>query len=202
MPNPVITVRQRHFQDVPALAQVLVRVHAKDGYPVEGVADATAWIAPPNELRGWTASVDGEPVGHISLTAATRDDDAARLWHDSTGGHIADLAIPVRLFVDPPHRRLGIANQLMLGAYEFARAHGRAVAFDVMLKDRDAIRLYESLGCKLLGQITHHHSGGLKETAAVYEAPGFYRRSSLASGNQVRFPSRMRPDLSRRSDRL
>lgn len=171
MPTPVITVRQREADDVHALGQVLVRVHAKDGYPVEGVADPDAWIEPPNELRGWTAEVDGEPVGHISLTAASENDDAARLWRDSTGGELSSLAIPVRLFVDPPHRGQGIANQLMLAAYEFARSHGRAVAFDVMLKDRDAIRLYESLGCTLLGQITHHHSDGLEEPAVVYEAP-------------------------------
>jgi GNAT superfamily N-acetyltransferase len=169
--SPAITVRQRVADDVPTLGQVLVRVHAKDGYPVEGVADPNAWIEPPNELRGWTSEVDGEPVGHISLTAATEDDDAARLWRDSTGGNIADLAIPVRLFVDPPHRGQGIANRLMLAAYEFALSQGRSVAFDVMLKDRDAIRLYESLGCKFLGQITHHHSDGLEEPAAVYEAP-------------------------------
>jgi ribosomal protein S18 acetylase RimI-like enzyme len=59
----------------------------------------------------------------------------------------------------------------MLTAYDFARGEGRAVAFDVMLKDRDAIRLYESLGCKLLGQITHHHSDGLEEPALVFVAP-------------------------------
>lgn len=175
MTNPAITIRPREPRDVEPLGHVLVRVHARDGYPVEGVADPRAWVEPPNELAGWTAEVDGEQVGHISLTAATEDDDAARLWHEKTGGSLADLAIPVRLFVDPPHRAQGIANRLMLAAYEHARAHDKVVAFDVMLKDQDAIRLYESLGCTMLGQITHHHSDGLEEPAVVYIAPDSLR---------------------------
>lgn len=171
MTKPAITIHPREARDVEPLGVVLARVHAKDGYPVEGVGDPEAWIEPPNELRGWTAEVDDEPVGHISLTAGTDHDDAARLWQAQTGGSLADLAIPVRLFVDPPHRGQGIANRLMLAAYEHARAHDKSVAFDVMLKDQDAIRLYESLGCRLLGEITHHHGDGLEEPAAVYEGP-------------------------------
>lgn len=39
-----------------------------------------------------------------------------------------------------------------------------------MEKDRAAIRLYERLGAKRIGSITHHHSDGLREPAAVYVA--------------------------------
>jgi ribosomal protein S18 acetylase RimI-like enzyme len=45
------------------------------------------------------------------------------------------------------------------------------MAFDVMLKDQAAIRLYEATGCKRLGIIDHHHSDGKTEPAAVYVAP-------------------------------
>jgi hypothetical protein len=45
------------------------------------------------------------------------------------------------------------------------------MAFDVMLKDRDAIRLYEAIGCQRLGTITHEHGDGQFEPAAVYGAP-------------------------------
>lgn len=166
-----VTVRTRKPGDISPLREVLVRVHAKDGYPVEGVANPEEWIHPPNEIRGWTAELDGQPVGHISLTTASKHDDAAMVWQRATSGQINNLAIPVRLFVDPPHRGLGAGNQLMAAAYEHARTLGKAVAFDVMLKDRDAIRLYEALGCKLIGQITHQHSDGLQEPAAVFQAP-------------------------------
>ena len=166
-----VTVRPRRDDDIPILADVLVRVHALDGYPVEGVADPQAWLSHPHELRSWTAEVDGQPVGQITLTAATDADDAARLWREQTGGNVAELTIPVRLFVDPDHRGLRAAGVLMSAALDHARALGRAVAFDVMVKDQTAIRLYERLGARKLGEITHHHSDGLTEPAIAYVVP-------------------------------
>jgi GNAT superfamily N-acetyltransferase len=166
-----LAVRRRQPTDIPELAQVLVRVHALDGYPVEGVADPEAWLEPPGELAGWTALLGKDPIGHISLTEATSADDAARLWVTETGSPYGDVVIPVRLFVDPPRRTHGAGRQLMLAAYEHATSLGKRMVFDVMLKDKQAIRLYEALGCRRLGEITHHHSGGREEPAAVYVAP-------------------------------
>jgi len=171
MAEQEVVVRRRQPPDIPALAQVLVRVHALDGYPVEGVEDPEAWIVPPSELAGWTAILSDDPIGHISLTEATSADDAARLWVTETGSPYGDVAIPVRLFVDPPRRTLGAGRQLMLAAYEHATGLSKRMVFDVMLKDEQAIRLYEALGCERLGTITHHHSGGLEEAACVYVAP-------------------------------
>ena len=59
----------------------------------------------------------------------------------------------------------------MGAARQFAEEHQLSVAFDVMLKDRDAIRLYEKLGCLRLGTIVHEHGGNKSEQAAVYLAP-------------------------------
>lgn len=162
------TIRERRNDDLPALAAALVRVHAADGYPVEGVADPEAWLHHPRELRSWTAEVDDRPIGQITLTSATVDDDAAHLWQEQTGNDLADLAIPARLFVDPNHRRGGAGRLLMRAAIDHARALHRAVAFDVMTKDRAAISLYEQLGARRLGTITHHHGDGLTEPAVVY----------------------------------
>jgi GNAT superfamily N-acetyltransferase len=166
-----VVIRSRDPVDLPALAQILVRVHARDGYPVEGVERPQEWLTPPRELAAWTALVDDQPIGHISLTQASPTDDAARLWHNATGQDISQLAIPVRLFVDPVHRQRGAGRLLMRAATSFARAHHLAMAFDVMLKDRDAIRLYEAIGCQRLGTIIHEHSDGQSEPAAVYAAP-------------------------------
>lgn len=71
---------------------------------MEGVADREGWLRHPNELQSWTADEDDKPIGQITLTSATPDDDAALVWHEQTGGEIGRLAIPVRLFVDPGHR--------------------------------------------------------------------------------------------------
>lgn len=170
MPDAVI-IRPRRDNDLPALADVLVRVHTVDGYPVEGVTDPGAWLHHPHELQSWTAEVAGQPVGQITLAHATADDDAARVWHERTGGNIGRLALPVRLFVDPDHRSAGAGRLLMRAAAEHARSLNRSVAFDVMKKDRTAIRLYERMGAIPIGDITHHHSHGLNEPAVVYIMP-------------------------------
>ncbi|MBE1878775.1 GNAT family N-acetyltransferase [Myceligenerans pegani] len=163
-----VTIRPRHDADIPALAAALVRVHALDGYPVEGVADPEAWLRHPNEMQSWTAVDDGTPIGQITLSRAVPDDDAARIWHEQTGGDVERLAIPVRLFVDPEHRGSGAGRLLMEAVTDFARIRGLAIAFDVMTKDRAAIRLYERLGAERLADITHHFGDGLTEPAAVY----------------------------------
>lgn len=172
-PSEDLHIRHRQPTDLTALAQVLVRVYEVDGYPVEGVADPEAWLTPPREIAAWTATFEGQPVGHISLTEASPEDDAARLWATRTNADYSEAAVPVRLFVDPARRTLGAGNQLMLAAHQYAMALGKRMVFDVMLKDKRAIRLYEALGCELLGTITHHHSDGLEEPAAVYAAPLF-----------------------------
>jgi len=93
------------------------------------------------------------------------------VWQDVTGGDIGGVAIPVRLCVDPDHRQRGAGKLLMMAAYTYAAEHNLTLVFDVMLKDREAIRLYESLGCRRLGTIEHQHGDGKTEPAAVYVVP-------------------------------
>lgn len=164
-------IRLRRDDDLPALAAALVRVHSVDGYPVEGVADPAGWLQHPHALHSWTAEIDGKPIGQVTLTSAEPNDEAAQVWRRETGGALTDLVVPVRLFVDPDHRGAGAAQLLMAAAMEYARSLGRAVALDVMTKDRAAIRLYERLGARPLGEIAHNHSGGKSEPAIVYTFP-------------------------------
>ena len=165
-------IRPRRPDDLGALADVLVRVHAVDGYPVEGVEHPRAWLTPPRQLAAWTALVSDTPIGHIAVVKASRDDDAAAMWlRYAPGSEVDSVAIPVRLFVDPKHRRLGAAKQLMAAVLEYAHAHALVLVFDVMLKDRAAIHLYDTLGCHRLATFDHRHSDGLVEPAAVYVAP-------------------------------
>ena len=149
-----------------------MRVHQADGYPVEGVSDPEGWLQPARELAAWTAHWNGQPVGHVSLTEASPEDDAAKMWVQRGDRSLADIAIVVRLFVDPDHRGRGVGQELMRAAYEHAAGLGKRLVFDVMLKDRQAIRLYEALGCEQLGSIVHHYGDGLEEAASVYVAPG------------------------------
>jgi ribosomal protein S18 acetylase RimI-like enzyme len=89
-------------------------------------------------------------------------------WRDRIGGDVDRLAIPVRLFVHPDHRGTGAGRLLMEAAFGFARTCGLAIAFDVMLKDQAAIRLYERLGAQRIADLTHHYGDGLAEPAAIY----------------------------------
>lgn len=166
-----VVIRPRRQSDLAALGEVLVRVHARDGYPVEGVDDPESWIAPPAELAAWTAVYEQEAIGHVALASARDTDDSAVLWQRATGGEINRLAILARLFVDPDCRGLGAGALLMEAAHRFASEHRLAIALDVMLKDRDAIRLYERAGYERLGTIVHEHSEGMAESAAVYYLP-------------------------------
>ena len=101
-----VTIRPRRHEDLPALAALLVWVHESNGYPVEGVADPEGWLRHNRELQSWTAVKDTEPIGQITLTHGTPDDDAARVWRERTGGEAEGMAIPVRLFgiADITHR--------------------------------------------------------------------------------------------------
>jgi GNAT superfamily N-acetyltransferase len=166
-----VTIRPRREGDLSDLAAVLVRVHALDGYPVEGVADPEGWLRHPNELQSWTAVRDDTPIGQVTLARGEPNDDAASAWHEHTGGDVDRLAIPARLFVDPDHRGSGAGRLLMEAALDFARALGFAVALDVMLKDRAAIKLYERLGAKRISDVTHQYGDGLTEVGAVYVVP-------------------------------
>jgi GNAT superfamily N-acetyltransferase len=165
-----VTIRPRREEDIPVLAAILVRVHELDGYPVEGVADPEGWLRHDRELKSWTAIDGRQPIGQITLTRADPDDDAPRAWRNHTGGDPANLAVPVRLFVDPDSRGGGAGRALMHAATAYARARKLSVAFDVMLKDRAAIALYKSLGARRIADITHRYGDDLTEPATVYIA--------------------------------
>ncbi|WP_131816740.1 GNAT family N-acetyltransferase [Nocardia salmonicida] len=147
-------------------------MYAADGYPVEGIAMAEGWLSPPGELAAWTAIADGAAVAHVSVGVADPSDAISRVWSQTTGQDADCLIVPARLFVDPLARSLGIGGRLMSEVARYAARTGRPIAFDVMLKDRAAIRLYERAGCIRIGEFDYTHSDGQTERAAVYAVPG------------------------------
>lgn len=166
--SPLILIRPRRDEDLDALAAVLVEVHERDGYPVEGVADPLAWLHLERLLGAWTAELDHRPVGHVALAEPGPGDDAARIWHERTGDPLHSLAVLGRLFVAPHARGHGLGRRLTETATQAARQAGRRVVLDVMAKDHDAIRLYEGLGWRRFASIEHHHSGGATEPGVTY----------------------------------
>ncbi|MGL5829866.1 MAG: GNAT family N-acetyltransferase [Angustibacter sp.] len=158
-------IRPRTDDDLPALAAVLVEVHATDGYPVEGVDDPLAWLDLPNAIGAWTAELDGRPVGHIALTEPGPGDEAPHLLAQQHGSE--PTAVLGRLFVSPSARGQGLAEQLTRTAMDAATAAGRRAVLDVMLKDRSAIRLYRRLGWRAIGSFEHSVAPGNAHSAVA-----------------------------------
>ena len=164
-------VRERTDEDIPALADILVRVHAADGYPVEGVSDPAAWLRSTALIGAWVAHSGGVITGHVWLTHPTSDDGAALIWSRSAEGQRSPAAVLGRLFVDPRSRSHGAGRLLTKAATGAAQAKGYRPVLDVMTKDRSAIQLYESLGWQRIGEITHRLGDTGTEPAYAYVGP-------------------------------
>lgn len=165
-----IKIRPRTDADLAALAKVLTEVHAKDGYPVEGIDDPLAWLGTLDGIGSWVADVNGEPVGHVALTQPGAGDEAPRLFADQIGPE--PTAVLGRLFVSPLARGQGLATHLARKAMDGAADAGRRPVLDVMVKDDAAIRLYKQLGWTILNRFEHKFGEDQSENALAMYAPG------------------------------
>lgn len=165
----MIDIRPPREQDLHAAADVLVAVHAADGYPVEGVADPVAWLLPAGLRRAWVAEHDGHIVGHIGLATAGPDHAAAEVWMKD---HPEDtLGVLCRLFVSPAARGHALGERLLTVATDHASAEGLRTVGDVMATDAVAIHLYEKLGRQRIADVTHPDGHGNNIPAHCYVAP-------------------------------
>ncbi|MFB8088097.1 GNAT family N-acetyltransferase [Streptomyces sp. NPDC055992] len=167
-----VVVRARVDGDLGAAAVVLAGVHASDGYPVEGVADAEAWLSPDGLIAAWVAEVGGRVVGHVAVNRARRGEDVARLWRERRGAPgDAEVAVLARFFVGREARGAFAGARLVAAAEGYARAHGLPLVLEVLTKDAAAIRLYERLGWQRIGELRHFFAGRHFD-ALCFVAPG------------------------------
>ena len=167
-----VEIRRTSPTDAEALANVLVRVHAKDGYPVEGVATPQAWVELNAPIGQWTALNGGEAVGHVALLRPQPGDGAPAVLTQQTGTPMDRIAVLARLFVDPEARGRGIAQRLLDVAENAARQRALVLVLDVMRKDEAAIRLYEHRGWRVLGRIEHSHGESQVAPGVAYVLDG------------------------------
>jgi ribosomal protein S18 acetylase RimI-like enzyme len=167
-----IVIRRRQDSDVTACAELLREVYELDGYPVEGVADAVGWMYPEGLIAAWVAGPPGEVLGHAAVCEPQEDDAAARMLTDRTGIQPTNIAVLARLFVGPRARNRGAGKQLAEAALRHTVEIGRSAVFDVMEKDTSAIRIYERMGCVLLGRTSHRIAGDKTVPALCYAGPG------------------------------
>lgn len=160
-------IRPRQQSDLAECAAALVKVHATDGYPVEGVDDPKAWLTPQGQLQAWVAEIEGKIVGHVLLTEPQKGDAAAQLWLKQNTGKVAVLG---RLFVLSEARGKSLGERLITEAMSYGERHGIQLVLDVVEKDRAAIRLYEKMGWKRIGEASHAYGSGSSIKAFLYAA--------------------------------
>ncbi|MEU5804763.1 GNAT family N-acetyltransferase [Streptomyces sp. NPDC047804] len=167
---PQAKVRRRETSDLAEAATVLAAVHESDGYPVEGVEDPEGWLSPGGLLAAWVAELDGHVVGHVAINRPQPGEEVARLWREKSGADNSQFAVLARLFVSSEARKGSAGKHLMDAATAYARASGLRLVLEVLTKDAAAIRLYERLGWKRIGEAVHTF-GGKQVDAICFVAP-------------------------------
>lgn len=165
-----VTVRPFTDDDLSGAAAALVEVHDTDGYPVEGVDDPEAWIKSEDTLAAWVAESGGRIVGHVAVMKP-QGEAAAELWVKQSGANLDHVGVLARLFVVQSARKQAAGRRLMEAAVSHAHAQGLRLVLDVMVKDASAIRLYERLGWRKIGETIHHFGSGETIPAVCYVSP-------------------------------
>jgi ribosomal protein S18 acetylase RimI-like enzyme len=163
-------VRERTDTDLAGAAKALVEVYAADGYPVEGVDQPEAWLQPEGLIRAWVAVMNGKIVGHVGISQS-QGEEAVKLYLDQEPVPEDQVTVLARLFVHPEARKRAIGKKLLVAVYDYAQQHGLRIVGEAMAKDKTAIRLYERLGCRILGETTHHYGDGQETPAVCFAAP-------------------------------
>ncbi|MBL7260751.1 GNAT family N-acetyltransferase [Paractinoplanes lichenicola] len=167
-----VQVRPRTDADVPECAALLREVYELDGYPVEGVDDATGWMYPAGLIAAFVAVEPGKILGHAAVCEPGEGDAAVSLLIERTGAATSEIAVLARLFVGPAARGKGAGRKLADAALSYATDKRLRAVFDVMEKDHTAISMYEKMGCVFLGSTSHHLADGSVFPARCYAAPG------------------------------
>ncbi|WP_327116633.1 GNAT family N-acetyltransferase [Streptomyces sp. NBC_01341] len=167
---PQAIVRPRETNDLAEAATVMAAVHESDGYPVEVVEDPEGWLSPEGLLAAWVAEVDGHVVGHVAVNTPQPMEEVARLWRERSGADNSQFAVLARLFVSGEVRKSSVGKHLMDAATAYARTSGLRLVLEVLTKDAAAIRLYERLGWKRIGEVVHTF-GGRQVDAVCFVAP-------------------------------
>lgn len=139
-------IRDKVTADGPACLDLLLRVHARDGYPLHLPAESVNdFFVAEAEVVGWVAEQEGRIVGHVALHWDP-DDPTLVAAHRAVGLPVQELVMVSRLFVAPDVRRAGVGRALLGHATAEAQSLGRRAVLDVGQTLSAAVALYESEG--------------------------------------------------------
>lgn len=147
-----LVIRRRLDADMAQLAEVLHRVHLRDGYPITMPEDPAAWLSSTRNQASFVATLDSRLVGHASRATAVGD-QAEQVWTTALGEEADRLAVVKRLFVDPSAWGHGIGRRLLAAVTADAHAHGLRPVLDVDSTSAEANALYCAAGFRHVGEL-------------------------------------------------
>lgn len=154
------TIRPRRTEDLPALGRALIEQQPTSGYPHRdplpmGPED---FIVRSGELAAWVAEVDGDPVGHVAISApadpATTDPGDAeivRAWLRAHGRRLHEIGEVSVFFTAATARGTGAGAALLATAVGALRERDLAPCLDVNASGASARRLYRRSGWQEIG---------------------------------------------------
>lgn len=161
--------RLRTGKDLDGCVDCLKHVYAKDRYPVQGVANAKAFLTGPAVQQAWVAESDHNIKGHVAASKASESDVSVALWWQKHPD--SKIAFLGRLFVDPDSRGSGVAARLIAEAMNWAKERGIRLVLFALEKDRDAARVYERLGWTHFGTTVYRYGDSLQMDALCFVSP-------------------------------
>ena len=157
-------IRSRGEDELAECVAILAGVHRRDGYPMAWPEDPRGFLARPDFLGAWVATVDGRLAGHVVLAPPKTTDVAAALVG-------RDTAMVSRLFVTFAARGRGVGAALLEHAVREAHQRGLCPVLDVLATSSAPIAFYERMGWRLLGT-GQAQWGQNRVTVRGYAGPG------------------------------
>lgn len=147
------SVRPRRSSDLPALADVLAGQQPHSRYPLRWPLPfpPEEFIVRPSEQQAWVAELDGQVVGHVSLTTVEAD-ALGDIWSAGAGRPVAELACVSVLFVDHERQGHGIGGRLLDTAVTAAREAKQTPVLDVVTRHSAAVDVYRHRGWVEVGR--------------------------------------------------
>jgi len=148
-----LVVRPREAADLPALVEVLAAQRDESRYPLRWPLPFPVedFVVRPDDLAGWTAVLDGRPVGHVSAQRAA-DELVLPLWEQGHGRPAGRLGVLGTLFVDPGVRGRGLGRLLHDTAVGWLREQDLGPCLDVVPIHAPAQAMYAAAGWREVGR--------------------------------------------------
>jgi GNAT superfamily N-acetyltransferase len=149
-----LVVRPREAADVTELGELLAAQRDASRYPLRWPLPfpVEEFVVRADDLAGWTALLDGRPVGHVSAQRAA-DEVVRPLWEQGHGRPADQLGVLGTLFVDPGVRGRGLGRLLHDTALGWLRDHDLGPCLDVVPIHAAAQAMYAAAGWREVGRV-------------------------------------------------